>query len=270
MLILNKSFESIQKKAEEKLNEMNVNMTPGSIARLFTSIINSEQAEFYDTLTVYHAQCFISTATGTFLELIGKLLNCYREPLENDENYRYRITKQTLILSNANETAIRLAALSVDEVNDVHINKFSNGIGSFSVYILNNNTVAEELLINVFKKIDKTVGCGIKFNVLIPRSNYISLKIKLIFKNTVSISLTDEIKAKIKADVNNYIISLKIGEAFILNELTQIVMQQNDNILNYSITEFKINDKNAMYTNQYCKNTEKFAIKNKQYSVIID
>lgn len=270
MLILNKEFRTIQAKAEEKLEEYGINNNPGSIARLFLSIINEEQAEFYDMLTIYHAQCFVSTATGNFLDEIGALLNCSRNYGEEDDDYRYRITNQVLSSASSNYTAIRLAALSVDGVNDVAFYNFSHGIGSFEVFILNDkNTIDEATILEVANKINEVVGFGIKFTVSMPLFKEIKLAVKLIFAETVSQSSIEEIKIMARKEITNYIENLQMGEQFIINELTQRIMQINDDIINYSILSFKIDDYEVMHTDQYCDVTEKFILSSTKDSIQI-
>ena len=268
MLILNKSFESIQKKAEEQLIKNGINNTPGSIARLFLSIINTEQAEFYETLSTYHAQCFVSTARDEYLDEIGKLLDCKRRSGESDNDFRYRITKQCLTLSSANETAIRLAVLSVEGVEDVKLKSFTRGTGSFSVYILNEyQNVNKELIEKVVASVNEVVGFGIRFDVVTPELIEVELSIQLLFNNLTSQNMKDETKISVKREIVNYIKKLNIGDPIVLNELTQIIMQQNDDILNYSILEFKINYKDVMFENQYCEQIEKFVVSSKQNSI---
>lgn len=270
MLILNKDFEKIQKKAEEKLVEYGINNNPGSIARLFLSIMNEEMSEFYDILSIYHAQCFVSTATGDFLDDIGILLNCSRNYNEEDEDYRYRITKQVLSSASANYTAIRLAALSVDGVTDIATYSFSHGIGSFEIFVLNDkNTIDDSLLESVYNAISKVVGFGIKYTVSSPSYKEVSLGIKLIFSETTSRSTTDEVKIKVRQAITNYINNLSIGEEINVNELTQRIMEVDEDIINYSILSFKIDNEEVIHSNQYCDITEKFVLSSNKNAIQI-
>lgn len=268
MLILNKSFQTIQKKAEEGLINAGINNNPGSIARLFLSIINSEMADFYETLSVAHMQCFVSTASDEYLDKIGVLLNCKREPKEEDDDYRYRITNQVLNLATSNETAVRLAALSVDGVDDVKSSLFSHGIGSYTLYLINKSRdISQDTLVAVSNAVSKVTGYGVKYTITTSTRREIDLELKLMFNNTTPQNIMDEVKIQTKQVVTNYINNLDIGEPFILNELTQLVMQQHDNILNYSILKFQIDKKDVIHTNQYVEPNEKFSVATSQRSI---
>lgn len=271
MLILNKDFKNIQKKAEEYFQEVGISVTPGGIAKLFSSIINSEISEFYETLSVYHLQCFVSTATGTYLEHIGKLLNCDRKEKETDDNYRFRITNQVLSVASANKASIKLAALSVDGVDSVVLVPFSKGAGSFDLFVVNNNgELNDKVINNVKNEVVKVIGYGINCNVSEPRYKKVEISIKLLYKNSVQYIDTDEINDKVRKNIHNYINSLEIGEELILNKLNSIIMSSDKNIANFICESFKINGVKCAFTNQYLKINEKFVANNNYNSIIVN
>lgn len=271
MLILNKDFKNIQKKAEEYFEEVGISTTPGSIARLFSSIINNEISEFYETLSVYHLQCFVSTATGMYLDHIGRLLSCDRLEKETDDNYRFRITNQVLSVASANKTSIKLAALSVEGVDSVVLIPFSKGAGSFDLFVVNNNGELNDTIINnVKKEVVKVIGYGINCNVSEPRYKKVDIKIKLLYKNSIQYIDTDEINEKTRKNIYNYINSLEIGEELILNKLNSIIMNSDKNISNFICDDFKINDIKCAFTNQYIKSNEKLIVNNNYNSIIVN
>ena len=142
MIVLNtKTFEELQVEATADLQAVGFNTDPGAVAKLFMNIVNKHIANLYNTLTVNHLRAFVSTADGDALDAIGLLLQCFRLAGETDDNYRYRITQQCLVLATSNETAIRLTALTVDGVKDVVLKPYSMGAGSFTVIVLSDEDV---------------------------------------------------------------------------------------------------------------------------------
>ena len=271
MLILNKDLKTIQNKTEKYFEEVGINITPGSIAKLFSSIINSEISEFYQTLTTYHMQCFVTTATGTYLEAIGKLLNCNRKESENDDDYRYRIINQILVGASANKTAITLAALSVNGVDNVVLVPFTKGAGSFDLYVVNSEgELSEDTINDVRNEVSKVVGYGINFNISEPIYKNVSLKIKLMFKNSLKYIDKDEIAQKVVINIYNYINNLDIGKEIVINQLSNIIMNSDSEIANFICEEFKINNTKCMFTNQYLKANEKFIIDSNYNSIIVN
>jgi hypothetical protein len=94
ILLYDKTLEDLILEAETELAVNNFSTTPGSLAKLFLNIINKMQSELYSTLRINHMQAFLSSATGSFIDEIGLLLNCKRNVDEEDDFYKDRISKQ--------------------------------------------------------------------------------------------------------------------------------------------------------------------------------
>lgn len=260
-LIFDGSYTVLQEKAKVRLAEKGFSVTPGSVAKLLVSIVNSEVSDLYSLLQEAHVQSFLSSATGNFLDAIGVLLNCSRLNEESDSDYRYRISNQVLIMASSNEIAVRLAALSVEGVKDIYLKKYSHGAGSFTVIVISDYyDTPETLLLNVSNAIDETVAFGTKYHVDKPNNDYISMDIKLIIKEGVDDITAREIKLYVKEKVKEYINSLKLGGMFIVNELTQRIMEVSENIVTYSCTNFMVNNKPAMFVNQESRWSSRFVI----------
>lgn len=271
ILLFDKTFEDLSKKAEAGLVKTGFSIAPGSIAKLLLNIINENLAEFYETLKTNHLQSFVSTATGQFLEAIGRLVNCDRITNETDDDYRFRITKQILTTATANETAIRMAALSVDGVQDIVLKNYSYGAGSFSVLVITDKPKTSELILMAVRSaVEKVAGYGIKFEVGNPEINTIKIKIKLLTKDYLSDGEKQNIKSYVKSNLKKYFTSRHIGEGIIINEITQRVMEVNDDIIDYTCEEFRINNKMAMFINQDCRWNERYMMSSEPDAIIIN
>lgn len=259
ILINDKDFDSLQEQTIKAMEEVGFCTTPGAIAKLFADILNKNISDFYDVLTLNHIQSFVTTATGEFLDAIGILLNCTRLTSESDTDYRKRITHQCLSLANANETAIRLAALSVDGVEDVTMKRYSHGPGSFTIVpiITNNDT---NVLSLVKEKVLKTSSYGEKITIKTPDYKLVKMSVGLIYSTNTSDVEKQNIAVSVREQIIKYVNSLKTGESLIINELTQRIMQTDDNIINYSCNGFKINNENVLFINQGSRWDERFAV----------
>ena len=268
ILINEKDFNSISLETDKALNEYGFSTTPGSIAKLFADIINKNISDFYETLSVNHVQSFVTTASGTYLDAIGSMLNCERYISEEDEDYRKRICHQTLSLAKANETSIRLAVLSVDGVEDVVLKKFSHGPGSLTIV-----PITSDLSLNKISEVENVisdvVSCGEK--VIIKSPNYKSVKLNINLSIVLSVDdvQTNSIKTEVRQAIIKYINSLRIGEPILINELTQRIMQVDDRIINYSCDVFSINNQRCLFINQGCRWDEKFIISPDSNAIIV-
>lgn len=270
-IIYDKTYEGIEERTVAKLSEEGFDTSPGSVARLFSSIINSEIIDLYEILENQHKQSFVSTAEGSFLDSIGFLVNCARKDKESDDFYRTRISEQVQLMASSNELSIRLTALNIEGVDDVYIKNYSQGAGTFTVIVTTKNFVTpEELLIKVHNELNEKVALGVNFNVEGPVNYYVSLKINLIFKESTDEVQKKDIKMFVKENIYKYINSMKLGENLIINELTQRIMETSDEIVSYYCLEFKINGQLQNFINQESKWTGRFIIEPQPNAVIIE
>lgn len=268
VLINNKDFKSICIETEKRLKEQGFSTTPGSVTKLFSDIINKNISEFYETLSANHIQNFVTTATGDYLDAIGMMLNCSRNTDEADDDYRKRICNQVLTFAKANETSIRLAVLAVDGVEDVVLKKYSHGPGSITVVPVT-NSLSYNAVSAVETALRDIVSCGEKVIVKQPSYKYVKINISLSIVLSTYDTQKQTIYTEVREAIIKYINSLNIGEAIILNELTQRIMQVDDRIINYSCSSFSINNKKCLFINQGCRWDEKYVISPDLNSVVV-
>lgn len=271
MIVLNtKTFDELSSDGIKALNNIGFNSSPGSIAKLFLNIINSSIADLYTTLTVNHLRAFVTTADNDALDAIGSLLQCFRSENETDDNYRARITQQCLVLATSNYTAVRLTALTTEGVEDVVVQEYSMGAGSFTVIVLTNKDVTPQSVIdNVYERLKDVHGYGIRYNVVSPSLNYIKLTQQLSFTNNVSDTEKQEIRYSVQQAVMDYLSNLKIGEMFNIDKMTQLIMDISPYIVQEQNKDFYINNERALYTNQTSRWFERFTLSNDVDNVVI-
>lgn len=271
MIVLNtKTFDELQDESLKELTAIGFSNSPGTIARLFLSIINKNIGTLYKVLTINHLRAFLSTSDGAALDAIGLLLQCKRNNGESDDDFRYRISQQCLTLATSNETAVRLAALTTDGVYDVKLKPYAMGTGTFTVIIiLEDDANADTILKNVTYNINETVGYGIRFKVVTPTLTYIKFKYKLYLKDNVSDADAQTIRYDVQTELSDYINRLDVGEDIIIDKLTQTIMNTSDDIITSQCVEFWINNQKALYVNQSCRWFERFALSSEIDNIVI-
>lgn len=271
MKVLNtKTFEELREEATEDLQAVGFSTSPGGIAKLFMNIVNKNIANLYNTLTVNHLRAFVTTSDGAALDAIGKLLHCSRLTNETDDNYRYRITQQCLVLATSNETAIRLTALTVDGVTDVVLKPYSMGAGSFTVIILSDEDVTDSKILETVKqKLLNVHGYGIRYNVVSPTLTYISMKQHLYIRDSLSDIEKQDIRYNVQLELIKYLSNLDIGEDIVVDKITQIIMNVSSDIIEESNMEFYINGEKALYVNQSCRWFERFIVSEDVDNVVV-
>lgn len=274
-LILFKSEDQIIREGIERLDktELNVEGSSGKVARLLLNIVNSilgDENGVYQMLRVNHLNAFLSTASDEYLDSIAMLMNLIRYNGEDDEAFRYRISNATTSLAKANETSIRLAALSVDGVQDIVLKEHTHGTGSFSIYVISEYAVNPDGLEDlVYSVIDNVRSYGTKFKVLNPIIKDVKLNLNLKFNNNVSEIDKDIISNDVKALVIDYINSLVLGSQLDIYRLRYDIINFNSNIIDAIITSMKIDDVTMFVTNQQTKWNERFIASSEEGSIII-
>lgn len=217
-------------------------LAPGSIARAFLDIVNEEMEEYYTTLDLYLPMAFLSTASGSYVDALGMLLNCSRLSGEDDDSYKYRISQQVYTTAGANETAIRLKALCIDGVRDAILVPFSYGIGSFSLYVITDEQIVpDNVLIDVQTMLNKEKAAGIRAIADRPILVLVDVSIKLYFKSSTTTSELASLKNSAYKLAKSYLDNLKMGSILSVSKLLSEILASSDNIIDGDVLSCNIN-----------------------------
>lgn len=271
LLPIDKSFEELMAKTMEELKKTPLNhQSPGGVARLILAKMNEQLAEFYSILKTNHMSGVLSRATGNSVDLIGEILNCRRIGGELDENYKYRISQQTMTLARANETAIRLAALSVEGVEDVRLRPFTNGVGSFSVYVITGNPEPNPTLIERVKTaVRETQAYGIRAIILQPRIVEVELRARMVFSQRVSEPERNILRAQGTRIMRTHLNTLGPGDSLRVEMIRRELINLDEDILEIEFYHFIIKGQTRLFVAQEAAWNERFFESSKSNAVII-
>jgi uncharacterized phage protein gp47/JayE len=275
MILLDKTYEQIMEESLDELEGMQGDRNAGSVARLLLSIVNKKLAGkdgYYSALKLNHAQAFVSKATDRFLDHIGLLLDCHRrdEEVGDDEAFRYRITKQIQIVASANYTAVRLAALSVEGVQDVMMKRWTHGTGSFSVYVITENPITpQEVLDEVARQIMDSEAYGIRGEVFRPNLITVQAKIRLVFNKTVPELDRKLAIAQAQDRIREYINSRNVGEPLTMTEINKAMTEIHPGIEEVILFDYRLNDRPVLPVDQQGAWNERFIESDKPNAVYV-
>lgn len=222
----------------------------GTIMQTFTEVIVEEFYDFYEQLDVLNMMVFLSTSSGVYVDLIGELLSCAREPMEDDATYKERIRKQVYTVAGANLTAIRLKALNVSGVADIEIQEYTNGPGSFTCYVYGDGTQSDALIVeNVRSAIESVKAYGIEITVKSPLRIGVDIGVQVIFKEGVGAAEQKFIREDVGEHIQKYINQLSKGEGIVLNEIIEQIMVTSDKILDCEIDMLQVDGKDRFIGN---------------------
>ena len=166
--------------------------------------------------------------------------------IESDRDYRYRIVNKPLSSANANETAIRLAALSVPGVADVLVKKFSRGVGTIDVFVLGVDPVVNNGVLGAVREVvEKVAAAGIRVSVSRPVLRSLQLTISPTWSplttDATKNSLREQVKQLVVADIN----SIEIGGSFIVNAVIRDILGLSSSIIDAAVTNMIVGEYDA-------------------------
>lgn len=152
---------------------------------------------------------------------------------ESDTNYRYRLSKRVLEAEAANETAIRLAALSAPGVADVILVPRYRGIGTFGIIIKSVGPVVNSSLIDVVTaKVLSVQGYGSIAYIKGPKEIGFACKINIYYDKQMTTTDLSLLEANMIESVTTNVNSLDIGDSLYVGKLTASLYPFSTNILN--------------------------------------
>lgn len=165
--------------------------------------------------------------------------------IQTDEDYRFFVTNAVVAGAKANETAIRLACLSVPGVADVTIEDYAYGIGTFAVYVTSAAPIVTDgTLEAVQAAINTTQAKGIRGVAVSPTLIGVQIQVALSFIPTSLAAERSALTTQGQNAVINYINNLKAGEELVINEIIQRVMEISPLIHDSQVLSLAIGDYN--------------------------
>lgn len=249
-------------------------VTLSSAANLQSIPVNaSQQGDIsnigQDTLVNHDFEDYTDYQNGTLLVRNRASITSGRG-LESDEDFRYRISKQVTASEMGNETAIRLAALSVPGVADVSMVPYVRGLGTFAVYVKSLDArVSDELVDAVQQTIDEVQSFGNRGYALKPKEIGIEMVLSLTYRESITSRDRAAINRSVVGAVYDYINNLDIGEDFIINEVVQRVMQVDDRIKNVGAANKPIDELRMWKTSRTRDNRVRYTLQD-DYTTAFD
>lgn len=156
--------------------------------------------------------------------------------IESDEQYRFRISNSAFSAESANSTAVRLAILSVPSVLDVDIIEYKRGIGTSNALVTSiTGFVTDDMVATAQAAADLVRAHGTDILVEGPVEVGLQAYITLRYRPGVQNAEKTAIEAAATRNLRSYILSLDIGDEFVINEAAQRVMETDERILDMGL-----------------------------------
>ncbi|MBR2246191.1 MAG: hypothetical protein IJ880_04065 [Bacilli bacterium] len=263
-MLVKKSGQEIIRDAMNLITENTpiTNLNSGSIARSIVEATAGEYENLYEFAETVLHNGYLSRADEEHLIYFGELFNYPRrievvvdpetgdriEQLITLDTYRYELSKQVTAAVSSNEEALRLAILPIPGVQSIVGKEYTHGTGSFSFIVTTlYGFDTEAVKVDIENAIQEKKGFGIRPEVVLPADIPLEMQLQIIFKE--STPQKDSIRYKIQSELMNYFGNFKTDQDFIYNDFVKEVMDMDENIVDFKLNYFYLNDMPALLTN---------------------
>lgn len=222
---------------------------PGTVARAIVEAFNKQLSSVYYIFESSLSSRFLSTAVGTEIDMLASLIGCTRQPLESDNNYKSRITKQVYSAANTNVNAIRTAALSVIGIKNILLEEYGAGAGSFIIYIITDEIFPSYSIISeVQSKIEEVKAEGVRPIIKTPDLMPVKLKITAT-RNNSTLTKLGFVKLA-ETYLTNFINNIGISDIIPIDTIITGLSNVNNSV-DIIFEDFLINNKSINPSNTF-------------------
>ena len=232
----------------------------GSIAVAIVDSLLDEVYSLYYELEMMKKEAYLSTSHGGHTDLIAELVGTNRlNDGETDEELKLRASTSVYRNALGNKLAIEEAAMAVPGVAAIDYRPYGSGTGSFSLYVYPQPGMNQvRLLADVEETLQSVVAEGIYFEVKQPEEKPVDIAVVIQFDSIITVMEKQRVRNQVKQKIVQYLNNLSKDEVLYINEITQLVMETSDNILDMRLMELKVNGLAKTITNTFPANDERF------------
>jgi uncharacterized phage protein gp47/JayE len=189
---------------------------------------------------------------------------------ENDDDYRFRLSRAFSTRFSNNSAAIQVAATSIDGVSRAEIVPFSRGAGTFDILLIpRGNKLPRSVADEAARAIDRVTAYGISARVKEPEYVAVKLTIRLRYAKETEEGLKDAIRDQVQSSVLSYLGNIPLNGELVINQIRATVLGVSPNIIDLSILELCVDGRPQAIRNQKLAPDELFVPDTDREAVII-
>lgn len=178
---------------------------------------------------------------------------------ETDDNYRFRIANAVKTYARANQTAVRIAALSIPGVADAFLYDYRSGVGTFDILIIpTGNKVSTSTIRRVRSAVNSVKALGVVATIREPGYVPTELAVQVDFESGVTEGEKSTIRTRVQNNILSYLGEIPIGGTFVLNEFRERVMATDEKIRDMEILCYVFRNRPQLKRNYQAQADELF------------
>lgn len=158
---------------------------------------------------------------------------------EDDESYRYRIRLKLQSAGGAAEVDLRAAVLQIPGIQDIVFNPLA---GTYNVYVYGISPVVPPSLLSLVQvAINAKTAYPLTGTAIVPDLVGISLSTTLTLKSGLSTVDQSAVISAAQLAAANYINNLAVGQELVINEISNLIMNSDNRILDIGSPDMPLN-----------------------------
>ena len=155
---------------------------------------------------------------------------------ESDDELQYRLANAHTANEAANQTALRIALLSVPGIIDTKIISYYDGIGTSGAFVTGQgNQTTTSMLLQAQAALDQEVADGNRATAYMPPNVGVSFVTRVNLSEQITVNEQNEIQAALNELVGQYILNVRIGVALDLRMMLGRMLKVDSRILSFGV-----------------------------------
>lgn len=234
---LNEIIDSIKDVIVEKFPVLKKeDIKPDSLLSAMIEAISIEVNTMYKNMSQIEINNRVSVANKAYLDLIGNSIGAYRQPGQNDDEYRFEIINWFENNRTSSLKAIEKAIRDTDGVYTYSIENLAYGAGTFAVHIQTQDSFSTSMVVNnLYNNIKDVVAEGVLFKVVTPKEVKVDVELMVLG------SINQASAAALKSAIRTYVTSIKPGEALHVDKLESVAITSSPLIASAYAMNLRLN-----------------------------
>ncbi len=172
------------------------------------------------------------------------------EDQETDDQYRLRISKAFTTKFSATSSSIQLAANAVPGVSRSDLYQFARGAGTYDLLLVpRGNKISKTTRDQALRALESVTAYGVSARVREPNYITIALSARLRFDTTAEEGERNAIRDLVQSAVLAYLGNIPLGGELIISQLKATALGVSPKIVDISLLELCIDDRNRVIRN---------------------
>lgn len=203
-------------------NKTGINLAKGTVIDDFVYASSDAIHEAYNEIENSKNPYLYSKISGSNIDDLGFMVNCPREPNEDDDTYLHRVIEWMISCESSNQDAIENTLINLVYASHATYVPYTKGVGTASIYIIPNDyteTTINNAISEVQEKIQKVKSAASYIDYIVPVQRRVAVAVHIEYEDNAD---NDNVITIINNKIRDYINSIPVGSYLEIGAINRI------------------------------------------------